>query len=60
MITASNFLVPDGIDPQLWKRLSAEEKLYLKCLEVESHGDYRSGVFQELARSSPTRIHIGF
>jgi adenine-specific DNA methylase len=27
--TASNFLVPDGIDPQLWKRLSAEEKLHL-------------------------------
>ncbi len=53
--TASNFLVPDGIDAQLWKRLSPEEKLYLKCLEVESHGDYRSGVFQEFARGFGVR-----
>jgi putative DNA methylase len=53
--TASNYLVPDGIDSQLWKRLSPEEKLYLKCLEVESHGDYRSGVFQEFARGFGVR-----
>ncbi len=53
--TASNFLVPDGLDAQLWKRLSPEEKLYLKCLEVESHGDYRSGVFQEFARGFGVR-----
>ncbi|MCU0833527.1 MAG: DUF1156 domain-containing protein [Chromatiaceae bacterium] len=53
--TASNFLVPTGIDAQLWKRLSPEEKLYLKCLEVESHGDYRSGVFQEFARGFGVR-----
>jgi len=53
--TASNYLVPDGIEPHLWKRLSPEEKLYLKCLEVESHGDYRSGVFQEFARGFGVR-----
>ncbi|MCF7983260.1 MAG: DUF1156 domain-containing protein [Thiohalocapsa sp.] len=53
--TASNFLVPAGIDQQLWRRLAAEEKLYLKCLEVESHGDYRSGVFQEFARGFGVR-----
>ncbi|MGE5153585.1 MAG: DNA methylase, partial [Bdellovibrio bacteriovorus] len=53
--TASNFLVPSGIDGQLWKRLSPEEKLYLKCLEVEAHGDYRSGVFQEFARGFGVR-----
>jgi adenine-specific DNA methylase len=53
--TASNFLVPSGIDAPLWKRLSPEEKLYLKCLEVESHGDYRSGVFQEFARGFGVR-----
>ena len=55
VVTASNFLVPDGIDAQLWKRLSPEEKLYLKCLDVESHGDYRSGVFQEFARGFGVR-----
>jgi adenine-specific DNA methylase len=53
--TASNFLVPSGLDAQLWKRLSPEEKLYLKCLEVEAHGDYRSGVFQEFARGFGVR-----
>lgn len=45
----------DGIDAQLWKRLTPEEKLYLKCLEVESHGDHRSGVFQEFARGFGVR-----
>ncbi len=53
--TASNVLVPNGIDAQLWKRLTPEEKLYLKCLEVESHGDSRSGVFQEFARGFGVR-----
>jgi putative DNA methylase len=53
--TASHFLVPNGIDAQLWKRLAPEEKLYLKCLEVESHGDYRSGVFMEFARGFGVR-----
>ncbi|WP_206171444.1 hypothetical protein [Thiorhodococcus mannitoliphagus] len=53
--TASNYLVPTGLDAQLWKRLTGEEKLYLKCLEVESHGDYRSGVFQEFARGLGVR-----
>ncbi|MGH8501567.1 MAG: anti-phage-associated DUF1156 domain-containing protein [Gammaproteobacteria bacterium] len=53
--TASNFLVPKGIDKPFWRRLSAEEKFYLKGLEVESHGDYRSGVFQEFARGFGVR-----
>ncbi len=53
--TASNFLIPAGLDPQVWRRLSPEERLYLKCLEVESHGDSRSGVFQEFARGLGVR-----
>ena len=53
--TASDFLVPAGIDCPLWKRLSPEESFYLKCLEVESHGDYRSGVYQEFARGFGVR-----
>ena len=48
--TASNFLVPSGLAEHLWRRLGPEEKLYLKGLEVESHGDYRAGVYQEFAR----------
>ena len=53
--TASNFLVPEGIPNHLWRRLGPEEKLYLKGLEVESHGDYRAGVYQEFARGFGVR-----
>ena len=53
--TASNYLVPEGIPEHLWRRLGPEEKLYLKGLEVESHGDYRSGVYQEFARGFGVR-----
>ena len=53
--TASNYLVPESIPEHLWRRLGPEEKLYLKGLEVESHGDYRSGVYQEFARGFGVR-----
>ena len=53
--TASNFLVPSGLPDHLWRRLNPEEKLYLKGLEVEGHGDYRSGVYQEFARGFGVR-----
>ena len=48
--TASNYLVPAGLPPQVWRALVPEEKFYLKGLEVEAHGDYRAGVYQEFAR----------
>jgi len=47
--TASNFLVPTGLETHLWKKLIAVEKFYLKGVEVESHGDF-SGMCQEFAR----------
>jgi len=47
---ACDHLVPRGVDTILWKRLSPMERFYLKGLEVESHGEYRNGVYQELAR----------
>jgi hypothetical protein len=47
---ACDYLVPRGVNADLWKNLSPLERLYLKGLEVESHGEYRSGVYQELAR----------
>ena len=53
--TATNYLVPDGLPDHLWRRLGPEEKLYLKGLEVESHDDYRSGVYQEFARGFGVR-----
>ncbi len=47
---ACDHLVPRGVEAILWKRLSPMERFYLKGLEVESHGEYRNGVYQELAR----------
>jgi hypothetical protein len=47
---ACDHLVPRDLDGDLWKQLNAMERFYIKGLEVESHGEYRSGVYQELAR----------
>jgi adenine-specific DNA methylase len=53
---ASNFLIPRSLHDDeitrrdLWRNLSPEERFYLKGLEVESHGDYRQGVYQEFAK----------
>ncbi|MDF1536643.1 MAG: DUF1156 domain-containing protein [bacterium] len=47
---ACDHLVPKGIDREVWKTLSPMERFYLKGLEVEGHGELRSGVYQELAR----------
>ena len=48
--TASNYLVPAGLPAHVWRGLTPTEKLYLKGLDVERHGDFRAGVYQEFAR----------
>ncbi|MBP8293697.1 MAG: hypothetical protein KAX65_13060, partial [Caldilineaceae bacterium] len=47
---ACDHLVPRGLDSYVWKALNPLERLYLKGLELEAHGEYRNGVYQELAR----------
>jgi len=47
---ACDHLIPKGLAPELWKSLNSMERFYVKGLEVESHGEYRNGVYQELAR----------
>lgn len=47
---ACDYLVPNGLDSWIWKQLIPEERFYLKGLELESHGEYRIGAYQELAR----------
>lgn len=47
---ASDYLVPDGLDPAVWRKMGPEERLYLKGVEVEAHGEHREGVYQEFAR----------
>jgi putative DNA methylase len=50
VVIACDHLVPRGMDRYLWKSLSTLERFYLKGLEIESHGECRIGVYQELAR----------
>lgn len=47
---ACDHLVPRSIENDIWKTLSSTERFYIKGLEVESHGEYRNGVYQELGR----------
>lgn len=47
---ACDYLVPQGFDSFIWKSLTPEERFYLKGLDIETHGEYRSGAYQELAR----------
>jgi hypothetical protein len=47
---ACDHLIPKGLSADLWKSFGPMERFYVKGLEVESHGEYRSGVYQELAR----------
>jgi putative DNA methylase len=56
---ASDFLVPDGLDRSIWRHLSPEERFYLKGVEVEAHGEYRDGVYQEFARGFGVRDYKG-
>lgn len=52
---AADHLIPKGFDSFVWKTLTAEERLYLKGLELEAHGEYRNGAYQELARGFGVR-----
>ncbi len=47
---ASDFLVPAHVENSVWKRSGPEERLYLKGIDVESHGEKRTGVYAEFAR----------
>ena len=43
-------LIPSEFDSFMWKTLSAEEKLYIKGLELEKNNVYQLSAYQELAR----------
>lgn len=45
-----DYLIPTAFDAFVWKSLTAEERFYLRGLDIESRGEYRSGAYQELAR----------
>jgi adenine-specific DNA methylase len=52
---ACNHLIPIGFDEFQWKGLAASERLYLKGLELEKHGESRAGAYQELAKGFGVR-----
>jgi len=56
---ASDHLVPKGLETRYWKILSAPERLYLKCLELEKNMEARSGAYQELAKGFGVRDYTG-
>lgn len=56
---ACDHLVPPGIERSIWKSLSPAERFYLKGLDLESRGDFRSGAYMELARGFGLRDYTG-
>jgi hypothetical protein len=55
---ACNHLIPVGFNESEWKGLAATERLYLKGLELEKHGELRAGAYQELAKGFGVREYI--
>lgn len=52
---ASDYLVPRSFNKLVWRTLTPDERLYIKGVEVEAHGDYRNGVYTEFARGYGVR-----
>ena len=48
--TACDHLIPKGFDAFVWKTLTPDERFYLKGLDLESHREFRSSAYMELAR----------
>jgi len=46
---ACDYLVPRGLDNS-WRDLSLTERYYLRSLDIESRGERRKGMYEELAR----------
>lgn len=46
---ACSVLIPKGFEP-VWRDLSQVERYYLRALDIESRGERRQGMYEELAR----------
>jgi len=46
---ACNVLIPAGLD-SVWRDLTLVERYYLRALDIESRGERRNGMYEELAR----------
>jgi len=48
--TAYDYLIPQSFDSFIWKNLSAEERFFIKGMELEKINVYQLGAYQEMAR----------
>ncbi|HVT27530.1 MAG TPA: hypothetical protein VHE81_05875, partial [Lacipirellulaceae bacterium] len=46
---ACDYLIPRGLD-YAWRELTLAERYYLRALDIESRGERRKGMYEELAR----------
>jgi hypothetical protein len=46
---ACDTLIPRGLD-SVWRELTLDERYYLRALDIESRGERRQGMYEELAR----------
>ena len=53
--TANQFLVPQGIEEAVWKKLSGAERFYLKMLDLEARGAKTLDNYQNFAKAFKVR-----
>lgn len=49
--TANEFLVPSGLDRELWRDLNGAERFYLKMMDIEEAGEAKLDQFQNFAKA---------
>ena len=49
--TANKFLVPDGLERNLWHELNGYERFYLKMMDIEEAGQAKLDQFQNFAKA---------
>jgi len=49
--TANEFLVPDGLERNLWLELNGAERFYLKMMDIEEAGEAKLDQFQNFAKA---------
>lgn len=49
--TANEFLVPDGLERELWLDLNGSERFYLKMMDIEEAGEAKLDQFQNFAKA---------
>ncbi|WP_144094499.1 anti-phage-associated DUF1156 domain-containing protein [Croceicoccus sediminis] len=49
--TANEFLVPDGLERELWLQLNGAERFYLKMMDIEEAGEAKLDQFQNFAKA---------